>query len=287
MRPIYGEIILLLIFLTLIFSPPIFAAFNITDISPIEINGPDDVVVLEASGSGLASGKTEYLQVGITKEGETPNYFGYTKNLDDQWIVYKSSPDELTRSTFYRFIPVDGSWSGKIKFKIDPQDSGFKGTGNYLVKLLRYITSSSANDSNSVSLKVNYSKPVPAQPSQPENNQPAQDSVQTSSSDSQEITITSLGSTKTVTKPTILGAKTKVASSEGFEATVNLGIVRTSSPSMDGVEVRGKNESISKEENSKQGGLDLKFFLIPAVGLGLIALGLLKYAYVIIQQRRF
>lgn len=145
----------------LLFSSPAFAAFSITEISPKEINDPNSVVTLHASGSGLTNSKAEYLQAAITKEGEASNYFGFTQNLSDSWVKYKSSPDESTRATFYTFTPTDGSWSGEVKFKIDATDSGFKGSGNYNVKLLRYITSSSSNDSNTVTLKINYNNPTP------------------------------------------------------------------------------------------------------------------------------
>jgi hypothetical protein len=65
---------------------------------------------------------------------------------------------------FYNFTPVAGIWAGTISAKIDIDDGGFKGPGNYIVKLAKYITSSSpAYSSNSFSIAANITPtPTPA-----------------------------------------------------------------------------------------------------------------------------
>ncbi len=147
-------------------ATPVSAAFSLTNISPVEISTPDQIITLEASASGLSE-KTQYLQAAITKAGDNPNYFGFTQNNKGDFISYKSSPDfsEFSQN-FFEFTPTEGSWSGKLLAKIDPADSGFIGSGNYLVKIIRYITSSSGNSSNSLNLTISYSVPPP--PPEPE-----------------------------------------------------------------------------------------------------------------------
>src|SRR3989344_2214430 len=139
-----------------------YAALNIFNISPSVINSPDDVVTIAASASGLQNSK-QYLEVAFTKEGETASYFGLTKNLSEEWYQYKSSPTTSDlNSYFYSFTPVGGTWSGQLMAKIDISDSGFKGAGNYIVKLNKFITSSGSFSNNSVTVAVNVTlTPVP------------------------------------------------------------------------------------------------------------------------------
>lgn len=146
-----------------------FAAFSITDVSPATINSPEDVITITASASGLQN-NTQYLEAAFTKEGESANYFGLTKNKSEEWYQYKSSPSSSDLSSyFYSFLPVNGVWSGQILAKIDIADSGYKGPGNYTVKLLKFITSSSTS-SNTLSLAVNItltSTPIPTPTTKP------------------------------------------------------------------------------------------------------------------------
>lgn len=140
---------------------PVFAAISVFQISPTTITSIDDVVTVFASGSGL-SDNTHYLQVGITKEGAT-NYFGYTKNNADQWVKYQTTP---SLSGLFSFVPVSGSWSGQLQTKIDPADPDYKGSGNYLVKLLKYISSpNSHTDSNTVNVSISVPVSSPSPPS--------------------------------------------------------------------------------------------------------------------------
>lgn len=132
----------------------VFAAVTINSFSPTTINNQEDVVTIFATASGLQN-STQYLEVSFTKEGESANYFGWTKNLKDEWYQYKSSPSTSDLSSFfYNFIPVGSSWSGQLQTKIDTTDAGFKGPGNYNVKLFKFITSSPSH-SNTITIVVN------------------------------------------------------------------------------------------------------------------------------------
>ena len=131
-------------------------ALTINSVSPQIINFSDDLITISASASGLQSGIAQYLQAAITKEGETTNYLGLTKNLNDEWYQYKSSPTVSDLTTyFYNFTPVSGSWSGQLVAKVDTTDDGFKGPGNYLLKLIKYISSSGSYSNNYVAITIN------------------------------------------------------------------------------------------------------------------------------------
>jgi hypothetical protein len=137
-----------------LFSSPVYAALTITNISPTTVNKIDDTITISASASGLQN-SAQYLQVLLTKEGET-NYFGLTKNLKDEWNQYKSSPSSSDlASYFFTFTPINGTWFGDIQAKVDAADSGYKGPGNYTVKLAKYITSSASFSTNSMAIAVN------------------------------------------------------------------------------------------------------------------------------------
>lgn len=150
-------------FLFVLFHKSAFAALTITDVSPLSISSSEDIIIITASASGLQN-TTQYLQVGLTKDGESSNYFGFTKNQSEEWFKYKSSPSTSDISSyFYKFTPVSGSWSGQILTKVDIDDSGYKGAGNYTIKIFKYITSSPSY-SNTSTVIVNItptSTPTP------------------------------------------------------------------------------------------------------------------------------
>ena len=159
------QVFVFIFFITLsIFSYKLaFAALTITDASPVSISSPDDIITITATASALQN-TTQYLQVGLTKEGESSNYFGFTKNQSEEWFKYKSSPTTSDlNSYFYKFTPVGGVWFGQILAKVDVDDIGYKGAGNYTIKLIKYITSSPSYSSNSATITINIAfTPTPA-----------------------------------------------------------------------------------------------------------------------------
>lgn len=139
-------------------SEKVFAAVSIINISTTTINTVDDVITITATASGLQN-NTQYMQVLFSKD--SGGYLGLTKNLQDEWYQYKSSPTTTDFSTyFYSFTPSGGGWSGDIQAKIDTSDSDYKGPGNYTVKLAKYLSSSSPTYStNTFSITVNIAPP--------------------------------------------------------------------------------------------------------------------------------
>lgn len=145
----------------------VLAALSIIDVTPNEIDSPDQVISISASASGLSE-KTQYLQAVFTRdrEGQTANYLGFTKNSNGEWYKYKSSPSDSDLTSFFGFMPDSGSWSGKLEAKIDVSDTGFSGPGNYLLKLAKYI-SSGAVYSEAKIIVVKAVKPEIPKPPEP------------------------------------------------------------------------------------------------------------------------
>jgi hypothetical protein len=137
-------------------------ALTINTVSPQTISSADDIVTISASASGLTGSSPRYLQAVFTKEGESTNYLGFTRNLSDEWCQYKSSPTSSDLATFFSFTPVSGTWSGQLSARVDISDDGFKGPGNYILKLFRYISSSGTASDNTVPIAVNISLPTAA-----------------------------------------------------------------------------------------------------------------------------
>lgn len=105
--------------------------------APSTINENDTFLVnvnLEISGS---SGNIYYIK-GVFSHSDTPSsYLGYTKNNNGDW----RNDDEADKTQYYKVtMDSNGQWSGAIEFKLDTQDSSFKGSGNYNFKLGRYTT---------------------------------------------------------------------------------------------------------------------------------------------------
>lgn len=87
---------------------------------------------------------------GAFKSSDSSNYFGET--YAKGWINNSTKYSEQLK------IQTDsgGRWEGKIKIRADEKDSGFNGTGNYILKVGRYSESGSGPTwSNEVNLKIN------------------------------------------------------------------------------------------------------------------------------------
>jgi len=114
--------------------------------NPSEMNYDQSIEVLY-SFSGVSFPKTYYLAGAFQKEAGS-NYFGYTWN--NNWYKYG---DEFTN--FYKIEIKESSISGKLKIKPDVDSSGFKGRGDYQLKLFRYCSSqNSCGDTNFIGIKI-------------------------------------------------------------------------------------------------------------------------------------
>lgn len=117
----------------------------------------NDEMTITASASGFTTGETIYLKGTFYQDGST-NYFGYTKN-GDNWI--KNGDATINQ------LPVKiGDWDGTVMVKTDFSDSGYKGEGDYKVKLGFYYTTSTGSlspvtwSSNAVTLGITEPDPT-------------------------------------------------------------------------------------------------------------------------------
>lgn len=139
-------------------------ALTINSVTPTVINSSDDTVIVNASYSGTTTA-TQYLQAVFNKEGQSPaRYFGLTRNLDNAWYQYKSSPTLTDLSGyFYRFTPISASWSGQLTAKVDINSDNYKGPGNYLLKLFRHVTAGGIESDNNAVVTINISLAEPVE----------------------------------------------------------------------------------------------------------------------------
>jgi len=136
------------------FVPPVFAARSVTITSDKSSVLGEEEITLIASPSGFTDGETIYLKGAFFQNGSS-NYFGYTEN-GDVWIKNSAS------NTSQRSVTI-GQWDGSIVIKSDFSDSGYKGEGDYIVKLGFYYGSyASVNwSANILPITINEPDPTP------------------------------------------------------------------------------------------------------------------------------
>ncbi|HKC05209.1 MAG TPA: hypothetical protein VKC54_05060 [Patescibacteria group bacterium] len=129
---------------------------------------PDDTITVDAVVTGLTSSSNCstsgcYLQAEILSAGGT---FGYTFNNSEEFIDFfqPASVDEI-KSKLFNFVPVAGSWSGKLKAKNNPESKMYYGPGQYILLFRRFTGNSktaTTGDSNSVTVNLTLSAPTPS-----------------------------------------------------------------------------------------------------------------------------
>lgn len=111
----------------------------------------DQEMIIQASVSGFTDEERIYLKGAFFKDGSS-NYFGLTK-FNDYWVKNSASVNSQKEI-------VIGSWDNSVIVKLDYEDSGFIGVGDYKFKLGFYYLTSSGNTSsinwseNSLDLKI-------------------------------------------------------------------------------------------------------------------------------------
>lgn len=157
------KIILFVLSFLLIFSTSVFAVFNISNTpSNISENEAFSVTIsLTISGS---AGNSYYLRAAFSHPDTTTSYFGYTKNNTGSW--YNGKPPPLDYTQFYQVtMNQDNSWTGTIEVKPDPENSSFKGTGDYNFKVGRYTRTGSGPTWSDNSLTITVTSLPTATPS--------------------------------------------------------------------------------------------------------------------------
>jgi len=156
---------LLIIGLCFVFSPGVLAVINFSISNPIVGSGDEievDVTITGLTSSSNCSTGGCYLQAEILSAGGA---FGYTFNNSEEFIDFfqPSSTDEI-KSKLFNFVPVAGSWSGKLKAKNNPESKLYYGPGVYLLVFRRFTGNSktpTSGDSNSLSISLTANIPAP------------------------------------------------------------------------------------------------------------------------------
>jgi len=126
----------------------------------------DEYLTLTASSSGFTDGEVILIKGAFFQDGST-NYFGYTKK-DSDWIN-NGDPTVNQRSV------VVGQWDQTMMVKSNFSDSGFKGEGEYRLKLGYYYKTGSGENSsvnwstNSLIILLNEPDPTPTNSPTPTN----------------------------------------------------------------------------------------------------------------------
>jgi hypothetical protein len=137
MKAVIGFIAVLFLF-CFSFVNSVFAAAQLSiDNPPLTI---DQLQEFEANINFFCSGCSDsYLRGVFYPSGSS--YFGYTQDNSGNW---SNSPGGSCL-TYFKIAKTDltpeGSWSGKLKFKPDINNSYYSGPGEYLFKVGRYTTS--------------------------------------------------------------------------------------------------------------------------------------------------
>jgi hypothetical protein len=138
-------------------SPKPQSNFEIKD-APSEINSNQEFELSASLVMPKDPNQSFYLKAAFKKSGSS-NYFGETFS-NGEWVKNGTSYSKQFK------IQTDssGKWAGKIKIRVDADDSGFEESGDYLLKVGRYSDSGSGPTwSNELTLKINkIDKPSPS-----------------------------------------------------------------------------------------------------------------------------
>ncbi len=124
--------------------------------NPSEINYDQPINVL-FSFSNVSPPKTYYLE-GVFQQSPGSRYFGYTWN--NNWYSYGEN-----YTNFYKLDINESSVSGKLQVKSGSDSDGFKGTGEYRLKIFRFCSSKSpCGETNVITVKINGPSPLSPSP---------------------------------------------------------------------------------------------------------------------------
>lgn len=84
------------------------------------------------------------------------SYFGYVQSNDGTWTNVPGSSCTQYFKVLLADITPEGTWSGKLKVKVDKESTNYNGPGEYLFKVGRYTPSCSSASiwSNEVTIAV-------------------------------------------------------------------------------------------------------------------------------------
>lgn len=110
--------------------------------------------------------KINYLRA-VFSAADSTKYFGYTQSTHGEWGNSASQKDTLFEIT----LNEEGSWSGKIRSKVDLNSSYYNDSGTYYFKVGRYTsesdTSAEWSDTTTQVLITAQFSPTPEAPPKP------------------------------------------------------------------------------------------------------------------------
>ncbi len=134
------------------------AARSVTISSDTQHISGDESFQITASMSGFVEGESVSIKGAFLYPGST-NYFGYTKRSDGSWVKNGETTGEQPKVTI-------GTWDGTLFLRSDNADSGYRGEGEYQVKLGFYYTTAGGNlssvnwSANTLSLLITEPDPT-------------------------------------------------------------------------------------------------------------------------------
>jgi hypothetical protein len=190
------------VFIFLFFASSVFAASQLSvDNLPLTI---DQLQEFEVDINFSCLGCTDsYLRGVFYPSGSS--YFGYTQDNIGNW---SNSPGGNC-ATYFKVnkadLTVEGTWSGKLKFKPDKDSSYYSGPGEYLFKVGRYTPSCSSpsvwSQESTIAITGPSSTPTP-NPTLTPTNAPAPTSSPTSTPAPTKVPTTTPTPTTSALKPT-------------------------------------------------------------------------------------
>lgn len=148
---------LLFLFISVFLSPG--RAYATISLSISGMERKDDYYIVNITASGLSSTSGCFVQGMFTA---TPSsYFGYTWSSKGEWLRYDASPDqEYVKANF---IELKNDEPQNILVKPDSEASGYKGPGDYLFKIRRFIANGNSSSYYSNIIQLSLSDPIPTE----------------------------------------------------------------------------------------------------------------------------
>lgn len=244
-------IALLVIFLFLFLAKDLQAATishssQKTSLSVSEELELDTILTIQAS-----DGSEYYLRGVFYRPGDN-NYCGYTWN-GNSWFTGPYTTQEQWKN-FQKINITSGMWSGKLKVKIDPEDSGCKESGEYKVKIQRFTTSGAGtfDDQNETTLTITLPTPTPTQ--SPTNTPTPTLKPQKSQTPTPTTKISQQKSSETVYKAPTLSDEENIALTKEILGSKNVNAYASISPTKTSLQKKTPsiNEVMGEDEEKEQ-----------------------------------
>jgi hypothetical protein len=269
-------VVLLHLILQVVFVSKITAAEISVSNIPTAISDQQEVTVM-VTVVNAASNTENYLRGAFFHESSQENYFGFTQNHEGSW--YNGKPSPIDPHQFLKIhINDEKSWSGEIKIKPDTAHPGFKGGGNYFIKVGRYTANGTSVTDWSSSIPIIIQAPSPTPTPSPTTKPTNTLSPTKSPTATKAPTATKIPTVKPTQTPTegktataeVLSAQNK--SSKHFKNYPS--IVLGSNDRMTATPTSKQAARLTKNNNTntmKSTGIDLSYFAI--IGGSLFLLG--------------